>query len=339
MSFRMSTGAGKKLLVHGFMETLEKPSMATSRDLVDRFSPGLLSSPFFSVNEGWELTSPYSHVADTIRKLVTGDIHTVNQKNKPEIIVRFPYRGILTANNDGLILGLTQNRDLAPDDREALAVRIQQYNPGDAPAKLLEARGGWNWTRGWIAGDGDGEPSSYAVAKHFLWLYEKYGKNALPTKRGMLMTGDPDCSPIDFMRTQGGSTPVVIETIVKALNSTMTTDGTGVMVDGDRLFVVPGPLLDYWRKNLTSGASDRLTLRKVSSALKGLVLAGGLNGEKPVRINGVQQRWIEVDVVLVAAEAEMHGWTCPKIEALVKARAAHVGTNGNGHGVPAGVGA
>lgn len=323
MSFKCAPGAGKKLLAHGFMETLERPHLATGRDLVNDFNGGLLRSPFVNANEGLPSSEIGSaHVADVVRMLVTADVFYVNEKNIPALTIRFPYRLILTANNRGILLALSQNRDLEPHDRDALAQRIQHYEPGDAPTKFLQSRGDEKFTRGWIAGDGN-SPSQFVVARHFLWLFEQHGRNAEPIdKHGLLMAGDPESSPIDFMRAQGGSTPSVIEIVVKMLNSPgVLTDGSlGILVHEGKIYVIPGPLLDYWRRNLTDGAAERLTARKVSNSLKGLTRAGGLNGEKSVRVGGVVQRWHEIDVPLVFHEAHKLGWDCPKLEHLHKAQ-------------------
>lgn len=317
MFFVFDPGGGKKLAAHGFKETLEFPALAQARDLVDNFNPGLLKSPFLVMNEGIPRLSYSEHISDTVRKLVSGDAHYVNDKNKPLVPIYYPFRLLGTANNYDMILSLGKGRDLAPADREALAQRIQLYSPGSRPVEYLRDIGGMKTTKGWIGGDGS-HPSNFVVARHFLWLYCEYGQDAEPNDtHGLLMSGDAGGAslPVEMMRTQGGSTPAVIHTLVRMLN-TSCTPAQGIAIEEGRLYVRSGPVQEYWESNLSQGSSDKLTHHKVGAVLKSLVRAGGVHGEKPIRVCGIVQRWHDLDVRMILNEVQSRGTDCKRLEAL-----------------------
>lgn len=324
-------GAGKKLLVHGLMECLETPMLTSARALSSKFNAGIAKSPFLWANEGTILRWELIHPSDQFRSLVAGDSVDVEKKNHDSIQIQNPMRIIFTANNKKLIMQLCEGRDLAPEDRDAIAIRLQHYERGDVPSAFLKSMGGGKWTRGWIAGDSK-QPSDFIVAKHFLWLYEQYGKDAHPyDDHGLLLAGDLDSPIIDSMRTRGGSTPAVIEALAGLLDSTAPGSSAGVKVEGSRLFVTVGSILTYWRANLTSGSSERLTAYKVRNALSGLLIGGR---SQKYTIEGHEARWNEIDVVLLSTEIEKHGWPCARLEKIVAERLALVagnGTNGATH--------
>jgi hypothetical protein len=337
MSFNFQPGGGKKLLTHGFLECMEEPDHASGEDLVQRFNLKLKTAAFLLVNEGLpEGRGQMYHPSDTLRKIITGDYFQSESKGIDATNAKASIRCILTANHWRLIDALGEGRDLAPHEREALGLRLVHYDPGTAPVVLLKAKGGLTWTRGWIEGDG-GEPSDFVVAKHFLWLYEKYGKDAKPTGR-LLVEGDPNQEAIQRLRVQGGSTPVLIEALMKLLDSGLIkTDGTGgILIKDSRLYVTIGAILDFWRKNLTQGSADRLTAKRIGLGLKGLIV-GGDDSRDVKSIDGHKARWNEIDVLLLSREAGRFGWSCSRLEDLVRARLENVlgvpHANGTSHGV------
>ena len=314
MSFVAPSGAGKKLLMHGLMECLEVPALATVRDLVERFNEGLLISPFLSANEGFPMGKGHSHPSDTFRQVTTGDGIAVDRKNKPIVMVKNPMRVVFTANNHNLILKLCEGRDLAPADREAIAIRIIHYEPGMAPVNLLLAKGGFSWTDGWIAGDSPGQESRFTVAKHFLWLHQKYGANAKPYGRhGLLLEGEIDSPVLRMMQTQGGGSPVVAEVLVSLLKENQPNPEKVKYLTDGRFLVTASAILEHWREKFAPTSHDRLNLKRIHDILKGWIVGHRTS------VEGVPGRWNEIDVPLLASEAEKHGWTCQRLSDLVKA--------------------
>jgi len=333
MSFNIMPGSGKKLVAHGFLESMEEPDHATGEDLVQRFNSRLATAPFLFVNEGLpEQKFAHYHPSDTFRKVITGDYFQSEGKGIDAVSIKSPIRVFMTANHWRLIDALGEGRDLSAHEREALGVRLVHYDAGDAPGRLLREREGFKWTAGWIEGDG-GEPSQYVIARHFLWIYEKYGRHLKPKGR-LLVEGDPNQPAIRRLRARGGSTPIVMEAIVRllsrsAMGAATARQGVRTTPDG-RLFVTTSAILDFWRDNLTRGSAERLTLARVYMSLRGLVV-GQLDARVPSAAEE-KARFHEIDVFFLAEEAHEAGWLCAELDRLVELRHATLAhANGNGH--------
>ena len=348
MSFNMVPAAGKKLLAHGLLEVLEdyaRHVFATGEDLVQQFNGKLRLTPYIFVNEGMPDGLSRYHASDTLRRVITGDYFQLEGKNKDSQSFKFPFRVLLTANHWRLIDAMGEGRDLSPQERIALGERLVHY-PGDGSdaARFLAERGGDRFTRGWIEGD-SGEPSRFVVARHFLWLWEHFGRDAHTQGRGrLLVEGDPSQPAIRRLRIRGGSTPVVMEALVRLLGqasmgAVAAKQGIRTTSDG-RLFVTTSAILDYWRNNLTRGSGDRLSTSRVGLSLKGLVVGSGSAGDMR-SVGGEKARFHEIDVLLLADEAANNGWMCQELDKLVEMRRAAVAAgsgNGNGaaHATPSG---
>lgn len=329
MSFSLPPSSGKKLLTHGLMECMENAIAASGDDLVQKFNGKLAKAAFLFANEGLPQVHGGNHASDTLRRIITGDLMQTEGKNRDAVDLKFPIRVVLTANHWRLIDALGEGRDLSIYEQEALGLRLIHYTPDpeDAPAKLLAEMGGDAWTKGWIAGDSNhsSSPSQFTVAKHFLWLYEQHGKNAVSQGR-LLIQGDPKQPAIQRLRVQGGSTPLVMEAICKMLNSqdlNFKTDGSThrVLIDGSRLFVTVGAILDFAREHLSKGSGERLSTKRIRMSLQGLVV-----GKMGVvqRIHGNNARWNEIDISLLKAEADKNGWPCKKLDDLYRARLTNI---------------
>jgi hypothetical protein len=319
LSIMGAPGAGKKMLIEGLSECLETPALADTDDLTSGNQYGLLESPFLSVNEGWPRLGQGLHPADQFRKLVSGDSFKVNRKYMAPVDVTNPVRIIFTANNLDVIHMLTANRNMSPEDREALSIRILHMDIKDKSSKWLSERGGMQYTgapgQRWIRGDG-GEPSDFIVARHFLWLYEKrheYGRDSR-----LLVEGNGEEKLIFDMRTQSGHTPIVIEAIIQMLNSPNTPDGL-VLQDG-RLWATGAEVLKYYRKNMTD-TGERLTGRGLQEVFRGLVVQ---EPEGPTILSHRKSMgelvWYELDVAVLLAAAQKGGWSCPKLQKVVDSR-------------------
>ncbi len=319
MSIIAPPTAGKGMLVKAFVECLEEPEIATEDDLVGSFNAALAKTPFLSLNEGLPETW-HKNALDAFRRLVTADAFSINEKHKPIIKVSNDVRIFITANNMNIFVEFGNGRDLEPHDREALGIRLIHYGPGDAPCRLLKAKGGKRWTKGWIADKKS--PSNFVLARHLLWLWELYGKNAEPGEGAsgerLLVQGDPDSIPIEVIRTQAGSTPTVIEAFVDMLSPTRLFDASqGFLLDPETwcLCATSSAILNHWRKHLTEGAAERLTLRKVESSLKGLSISDANMTEALQAKYGRQ--WVPLDLRLIADQAIRYGLRLDQIRKIM----------------------
>ena len=329
LAIKGEQGTGKKMFVQGLAECLVRAEIADYEDLASPYQYGLLTSPFLCVNEGESLPrvgggqGPYHQ----FRRLVTADPIRANRKNMHPISIRVPYRVMFTSNNDDVVTNLVGKGNLSPEDRNALMIRLIHLNIGDAASRWLRAQGGMALTgrpgRRWIAGDG-GVSSDYVVAKHFLWLYENR-KTFGPTGSRLLVEGNAGADLMFKLRTGSGAAPLVIETLLKMIES--STMPSTMAIDDDRLFVLVHGVTDYFRQNLAQKIRENLTDQMVTTALKGL----SVRQENPPRVLETRRaqgrvRWMELDAEAIYAVAERNGYTCPKLLAVVEKQRAKYGT-------------
>lgn len=309
-----SPGAGKKLLVQGLAETLAVPDLATDKDLVGTHQYGLLKSPFLSVNEGWTTGFGGKHAADRFREIVSGDYITVERKYKDPVRIKASMRVVFTANNLDVIRMLADKRDLTEADREALAVRLLHFDVGQRASNWLRLKGGMAHTssvgRRWIAPPAGGE-SDFIVAKHFLWLYQN--RHQYRRDERLLVEGAGAKDLMFEMQTQVGSSPLVIETILKMLSFQGTIEGMVVREKRD-LYVSSQAILDHFRVHLSQASGSRLTIHQIASVLQGLVLE---YPDAPYFIEGMtnkgKRRWWHIDTHKILRAAERHGIQSEKL--------------------------
>lgn len=319
LSIKGDAGVGKKMLVQGLAECLEYPATATGKDLIGEYQYGLLRSPFLIINEGWPNKQVGGmHPADMFRSLVGGDPTPVNRKFLAPVQCRNPVRIIFTANNLDVVHVLTGNRDLSPQDREALAIRLLHIDVTNDAAKWLRDRGGMYFTgrpgHRWIAPDGGGT-SNHVVAKHFLWLYENRGE---PSGTRFLVEGSNDPTIMFEMRTQSGSAPLVIETLIAMLNNNSRREGFVVTLEG-RIYCTPSEVLTYHRLTLARESASRLTQKQITQVFKGLVVSEPEGARiLPERPEAGSKIWYEIDATLLQNVARRDGWTCKPLDGLVE---------------------
>lgn len=327
-------GAGKKLFIKGLSECLTAPRLASGEDIAGNYTYGLLNSPFLVINEGWPgWKGAGKHPADQFRSLVAGDPLMIQRKYLAPVSVSNPVRVIFTANNLEVVRMLTAGRDLSPDDRDALSQRLLHIPVSESASALLASKGGMAYTacpgRRWIEGDA-GQPSDFVVAQHFLWLYGKrreYGIAANSPGR-FLVEGNATEEILFELRTQAGSSPLVIETLLGMLNSART-DWPGLAVVEDRIFALPSEILSFYRNMPTQGGKS-MAVSTVANALKGVAR---LVSDRPWLLKGREhmgpKRWIEIDPVQLQEVAQHDGWPSGKVEVIIeKQRKAMVALRG-----------
>ena len=317
LSIRGEQGVGKKLLVQGLAECLANPCVADHNDLTSAFQYGLMKSPFLVVNEGFPAILKGQGPYHTFRVLVGGDPVRANTKNQHPVEIRCPYRVLFTANNDNIVETLVGQSSLSPEDRESLAIRLIHLDVGDAASKWLRKQGGFALTKGWIAGDG-GQPSEHVLAKHFLWLHKHERRQRGPR---LLVEGQASIDIMQKLRTRGGASPLVVETILKMLDDKVPPPG--LAVDDNELYVLSSGVLDYFRRKMSPITREVLSQAQIGSSLKGLAQdQDSYPRELKTRKGEGRKRWIRLDIDTLLAAAQTTGAECRKLEALVDARLA-----------------
>ena len=320
LSLAGAAGAGKKMLARGLAECLRVPKLATAEDLVGDNQYNLLTSPFMHIDEGWPIRMGKGlHPADQFRRLVSGQSFDCNRKFMAPVEVNNPVRIVLTANNLNLIQMLVSNRDLTPEERDSLGVRIKHIVVPERATMWMRMKGGHDFTgrkgRRWIAGDSN-QASDFIVAKHFLYLHSIREKCHNSTR--FLVDGDMSSELMFEMRTNTGSAPVVIETIIKLLNT--NNRRVGLCIQDWRLFILTQEILEFHRQHKTSGTKD-LTANTITQVMKNFVV---MEHPEPMTLRErpelTKRRWHELDPSFLLKYARRDGWSCPTLERLVEER-------------------
>lgn len=310
ISLKGDPGAGKKMFVNGLAECFSGQTMATSNDLVEDFQPGLKRSPILNVDEGWPRRIAGKHPADMFRELVGGGMRSVNQKYTPVQEVWNPVRVVFTANNVDVVSMLCTGRDMSPEDRAALSIRLLHYDIGDRAARFLRRKGGTTHTQGWIKPD-DGKASRYVLARHFLWIMENM---RLPAAQRFLVEGGGSSELLDEMRANSGVGPVVAEMLITMIETKRPFDG--LVVQEGKAYALPAEVLKYWRQNIGS-SSEKLTKRAIEQSFKALSLGQDrlLLDSRPFMGRRV---WYILDLKLLHNIAMRDGWKCERLQALAE---------------------
>jgi len=302
-------GSGKGLFVKALGECITTREVITAKELFGNFPEGLLHSGIVVVNESWPAVAG-NNIGAVFRECIGGDTHRVNQKFKPVVSLDNPLRMVLTANNMSVVNDICGKRDLEPEDRDAIAVRLFHcaIEPGTA-AWLKEAG-----TVGWLGG-----PAGPAgiVAEHFLWLYHQYAADAGDTR--FLMAGGFQPEVTDTLRTLSGSAPIVMETITDMLVRLDRTNRPtpGMSLDQGRLYILNSAVLEHFRAHITKAPREGLTSRNISTVLAGLSACKATVRVLDSRTETGPQQWYEIDTKVLLETARKYGRGCPLLERLV----------------------
>ncbi len=319
-------GCGKKLLMSGLAECINTEAVADAGEF-GRFQSGLLRTPFLQVNEGFPNMGTGSGTrdpADTFRHLVSGDPLLIERKFCDPVLIRNPLRIIFAANNLDVIQVLTGQRDLSPDDRAALALRLFHIDATYDASDWLRMKGGLSHTgrtgSRWIRGD-DGAASDYLVAKHFLWLFH-HAKPEVPPGNRFLMEGEMDAELLRLMSTRSGSAPDVIETLIKMIeNKQMAIDG--LTIQEGKILVTTSAIVEYHRRDIGRKTNRRINHKSVGQVLKGLIVIGSSQNPRTIRTKSGSKhaRWREIDTHTLLEEAIEHGYPCTQLQFIIAGEA------------------
>lgn len=307
---------GKKMLIRGLAECLNTQAVASGLDLVQRFTPALMKTPFLCVDEGLPSKAPGGiDIADQFRRVVSGESITLDVKFGDPVTIFNPLRVIFTANNLETVRAITSHRDLTPEDQAALSQRIMHLDVLQPAADWLAANGGVRMTKGWIMGDA-GQPSEYVCARHFLWLHEQRPKTPHGTR--LLMEGNLDSELMRDMRTQSGVAPLVIRTLIYMVEAASKANMKGLAIEPEGVFVTSNGVVESYRNDL--GNRRDINAQQVLNVLRSVVMQGGTKSPSfHVNAQGerVKARWYRLDLVTLLEEAYSNGYPSKTIEKLL----------------------
>jgi hypothetical protein len=248
----------------------------------------------------------------------------VEQKFRDPILVRNPLRVVFAANNLDVIQVLTGHRDLSPDDRAALALRLFHMSVDHKAGDWLRAKGGLAHTAlpgfRWIRGD-DGADSDYVVAKHFMWLFTN-AKPEVPRGNRLLMEGEMDPELMRMMSTRSGSAPDVIETLIRMIeNKAMAIDG--LTIHRGNILVTTSAIVDYHRKDIGRKTDKKINHAAVGKVLRGLIVPGTSSHPRTIKTKSGKKhaRWRVIDHHTLLEEAIEHGYPSRELSLLVAGEA------------------
>lgn len=310
-------GCGKKMLVRGLAECINTGAVASGLDLVQRFTPTLMKTPFLCVDEGLPSKVPGGiDIADQFRRVVSGESITIDVKFGDPVTIFNPLRVIFTANNLETVRAITSHRDLTPEDQAALSTRIMHVDVLQGAADWLAANGGTRMTKGWIMGDA-GDPSQYVLAKHFLWLYENRPKQ--PKGVRLLVEGNLEGELMRDMRTQSGVAPLVIRTLIYMVEAASKQNMKGLAIENNQVFVTASGVLDVYRADLAN--HREMNTSQVMNVLRSVVMPGGSkNPTYHCNAQGerIKARWHRLDIVTLLEEAYTNGYPSKQLEKLLR---------------------
>jgi len=308
---------GKKMLVRGLAECINTGMVASGLDLVQRFTPALMKTPFLCVDEGLPSKAPGGiDIADQFRRVVSGESIMLDVKFGDPVTVFNPLRVIFTANNLETVRAITSHRDLTPEDQAALSQRIMHVDVRQQAADWLAANGGIRLTKGWIQGDA-GEDSRYVVAKHFLWLHQQRPKQPKGTR--LLVEGNLDSELMRDMRTQSGIAPLVIRTLIYMIEAPSKQNMKGLSIEEGRVYVTASGVVEVYRADLSNRRD--VNTSQVMNVLRSVVMPGGAKsptyhanatGER------IKARWHCIDLVTLLEEAYTNGYPSKGLEKLLR---------------------
>jgi len=170
---------GKSLLAKGLAQCCSRGSYATGRDF-GHYQYELARSPWVVIDEGWNLPKGAPSPDAVFRSSVAGDPITIEEKYRPRMTVRYPYRWLLLANNEEVVRGLFRP-DMTPEDIHALGQRLKHLDRRKATGSMEGVD-----TTGWL------EDPNYTLVRHFLWLHEQHGVDHVDRTQRFVLEGCPE---------------------------------------------------------------------------------------------------------------------------------------------------
>lgn len=320
LSIAGAPGIGKKMVALGLSECIDNEVYADGREF-EGFQTYLMKTPFLVINEGFPKPSPHQQdPADRFRAYVGGDPIHVRPIYQAHMAIRSPVRIVFLANNLDVVGSLSHGRDLSPDDREALVQRLLHIDCPPEAALWLPGRGGLRYTgmrgRRWVRGD-SGEKSDYVLARHILYLYEN--RPPVPSGARFLVEGEVSPELLRILSRRSGSAPIVIETIVRMIESKVAIDGC-IITEQSISVTIDSVVRTYYREMGRERRRD-IDHRGVANVLKSFILT--YPTVRPIEVSGGAgrkkvARWWQLDPRALLQEAEEIGYQCERLTAIAQ---------------------
>jgi len=325
LSLTAPTGVGKTLLAEGLKECLTVPAASDFGDLVGDWQYDLVRSPFVFADEGLS-SSNYRqhHPADVFRRIIgRGDLRA-SRKNLSPAKVKVDLRVLFTANNYSVIRALVGGREMTPEDRDAVAIRLKHLNLDASAGLWLQQNGGRQFTQGWIS---DGYSSRYVVAQHLLYLHSQ--RDTMGKDPRLLVEGNLDPAVIDELRLHSGQTDRIVQAILAIIHSPPNSRGFGrTVIQRGMAYVVPSDI----QTHLESQGIRTLRVGAIRDALRNLVpvqcIREGEKDPQPIMIEGDRTRRYPIDLNFLIKCASEYGWEADRLHAILEGKDADFGLRG-----------
>ena len=307
--------SGKGMLCQGISECFELEAPNDGRAM-DRFNVGLLRSPVIWCDEGVPLIKGLGSTVDQVfRTLVAGGTVQIEGKMRDVIVADLYPRVIFASNDRDIVRAIVGTRDLAEDDVRAIEQRLLSVNVGPGARRLLEAKGGYSYTRGWVAGDA---PSRYVVANHVAFLHGSRRPSTHTTGR-FLVEGELRTELVRDMRLRSDAATTLVRALARMLET--PTPRKGLHVSGGHAWVTVSAVTDYIEQQ---AFHLKMSMSQVSSSLKQLTIVelDEKGYVKPSRPGGCREkgRWLELDLPALLEECRRYGMACDRMEDLILMR-------------------
>jgi hypothetical protein len=118
------------------------------------------------------------------------------------------------------------------------------------------------------------------------------------------------------MRTQSGSTPIVLETIIKLIECNQPRY-KGITIEDGELWLLPQTVLEFFREELSISTRQTVTFRMIENVLKSIVrYTPKSNSLKQTRRDLGRKYWHCIDTGVLLQVAENNGMESKKLTAL-----------------------
>lgn len=310
-----ASSSGKGMLCQGLSECFEKEAPNDGRAM-DRFNIGLLRSPVIWCDEGVPAIKGLGSTADEVfRQLVAGGTLQIEGKMRDLIVADLYPRLIFASNDRDIMRAIVGSRDLTEESVRAIEQRLLSIHVGTEARRLLDSKGNYAYTRGWVAGDG---PSRYVIANHIAYLFETRKPSRSSSGR-FLVEGSVRTELVRDLRLRSDAAQAVLRALARMLDSQTPRDGLHVC-EG-RAWVTVSCVTDYME---LQQLGQKITMPQVGQVLRQFSAEIHRPEEhvKVVQPPGAKKkgRWIELDLAAILEECLRYGMASERIEALLHAQ-------------------
>jgi hypothetical protein len=308
--------AGKKMFAQGLAECIDTfPESAAGAEVFGKFTNSLRHAPFIVIDEGLPNFSPNSGLpalADTFRRFVSGDPVRVEEKYRPTIVMKCPYRVIFTSNNPDTVEQLAGTKGMSSDDVAALGLRLLHFTLNNDAAAYLMQLGGRAYTgregAKWICSDHSFDDSDFIVARHMLWIMANKLKPQLRGNR-LLVEGNPEADILAELRVNTGNGTEILTAIMSVIEATQKAAFTGYAEDAEGAYITTKEVMDQYGRR----TGKQINSRHVNTFVRKFSVNGAPVRREFLLASGKtsgRMMWWWLDEDLLVQECERIGIPC-----------------------------